>query len=94
MRKTKIKVPTEHLTEKANRKVSASQVSCETVRKASRRSKTRAMRAGWLIPPRLAIKRIFGKIEDISGIGLAIDTANVSGSGVAKSFIRKIEFSK
>jgi len=41
-------------------------------------------------------KRVFGKTEvpDISGIGLAIDTANVSGSGVAKSFIRRIEFSK
>ena len=39
-------------------------------------------------------KRVFGKAEvpDISGIGLAIDTANVRGSGVAKSFIRKIEF--
>ena len=41
-------------------------------------------------------KRVFGKTEvpEISGIGLAIDTANVSGSGVAKSFIRKIEFSE
>jgi hypothetical protein len=41
-------------------------------------------------------KRVFGKTEmpDISGIGLAIDTANVSGNGVAKSFIRKIEFSE
>lgn len=41
-------------------------------------------------------KRVFGKAEvpDVSGIGLAIDTANVSGSGIAKSFIRKIEFSK
>ena len=41
-------------------------------------------------------KRVFGKAEvpDISGIGLAIDTANVSGSGVAKSFIRKIGFSE
>lgn len=41
-------------------------------------------------------KRVFGKTEvpDISGIGLAIDTANVSGSGVAKSFIRRIEFSE
>jgi hypothetical protein len=41
-------------------------------------------------------KHVFGKTEmpDISGIGLAIDTANVSGNGVAKSFIRKIEFSE
>jgi hypothetical protein len=41
-------------------------------------------------------KRVFGKTEvpDISGVGLAIDTANVSGSGIAKSFIRKIEFSE
>jgi hypothetical protein len=41
-------------------------------------------------------KRVFGKAEvpDISGIGLAIDTANVSGSGVAKSFIRKLAFSQ
>jgi hypothetical protein len=41
-------------------------------------------------------KRVFGKTEvpDISGVGLAIDTANVSGNGVAKSFIRRIEFSE
>ncbi len=41
-------------------------------------------------------KRVFGKehVPDVSGIGLAIDTANVTGSGVAKSFIRKIEFIK
>jgi hypothetical protein len=40
-------------------------------------------------------KHVFGQAEvpDISGIGLAIDTANVSGSGIAKSFIRKIRFS-
>lgn len=39
-------------------------------------------------------KQVFGKDEvpDISGIGVAIDTANVKGSGVAKSFIKKIEF--
>ena len=40
-------------------------------------------------------KRVFGKSEvpDISGIGVAIDTSNVRGNnGVAKSFIRKIEF--
>jgi len=39
-------------------------------------------------------KRVFGKgqVPEISGIGVAIDTANVRGSGVAKSFIRKIEF--
>lgn len=39
-------------------------------------------------------KRVFGKNEvpDVSGIGVAIDTANVKGSGVAKSFINKIEF--
>lgn len=41
-------------------------------------------------------KRVFNKNEvpDISGVGLAIDTANVSGSGVARSFIRRIEFSE
>ena len=38
--------------------------------------------------------RIFGQHQppDISGFGIAIDTANARGSGVAKSFIRKIEF--
>ena len=41
-------------------------------------------------------KRVFNKSEvpDISGVGLAIDTANMSGSGVAKSFIRKFDFSE
>ena len=40
-------------------------------------------------------KRVFGKNEvpEISGIGVAIDTSNVTGSGAAKSFIRRIEFS-
>ena len=38
-------------------------------------------------------KRVFGKeAPDISGIGLAIDTVNVKGTGIAKSFVRKIEF--
>lgn len=38
-------------------------------------------------------RRVFGReAPDISGIGLAIDTANVKGAGIAKSFIRKIEF--
>ncbi|HUK07412.1 MAG TPA: hypothetical protein VLX09_06050 [Stellaceae bacterium] len=43
-----------------------------------------------------AFTRIFGKNQapDISGIGIAIDTANVRGTGIAKSFIRKIEFLK
>lgn len=38
--------------------------------------------------------RIFGQHQppDISGFGIAIDTANARGNGVAKSFIRKIEF--
>jgi hypothetical protein len=40
-------------------------------------------------------RRIFGKEPpDISGIGLAIDTANVKGTGIAKSFIKKIEFAQ
>ena len=41
-------------------------------------------------------KRVFGKTEvpDVSGIGLAIDTANVNGGGIAKSFIRGIEFAE
>jgi len=40
-------------------------------------------------------RRVFGKEPpDISGIALAIDTANAKGSGVAKSFIRKIEFAE
>ena len=39
-------------------------------------------------------RRVFGKSEvpDISGFGLAIDTASAKGNGVAKSFIRNIEF--
>ena len=38
-------------------------------------------------------RRIFGKeAPDISGIGLGIDTANAKGAGIAKSFVRKIEF--
>jgi len=38
--------------------------------------------------------RIFGQAQppDISGFGIAIDTASARGNGVAKSFIRKIEF--
>ncbi|MDK2742387.1 MAG: DUF3047 domain-containing protein [Nitrospira sp. BO4] len=40
-------------------------------------------------------RRVFGKeAPDISGIALAIDTANANGTGVAKSFIRKIEFAQ
>lgn len=40
-------------------------------------------------------RRVFGKeAPDISGIALAIDTANANGPGVAKSFIRKIEFAQ
>ena len=41
-----------------------------------------------------AFTRIFGKdrASDISGFGIAIDTANARGAGVAKSFIKKIEF--
>jgi hypothetical protein len=40
--------------------------------------------------------RIFGKdhAPDISGIGIAIDTASAHGTGIAKSFIKKIEFLK
>jgi len=39
--------------------------------------------------------QIFGKrAPEISGIGIAIDTANTRGTGIAKSFIRKIEFLK
>jgi len=43
-----------------------------------------------------AFTRIFGKDQapDISGFGIAVDTANAKGTGVAKSFIRKIEFLK
>jgi len=38
-------------------------------------------------------RRVFGKEPpDVSGIALAIDTANPKGTGIAKSFIRKIEF--
>jgi hypothetical protein len=37
--------------------------------------------------------RVFGhEPPDISGFGIAIDTANARGNGVAKSFVRKIEF--
>jgi len=37
--------------------------------------------------------RVFGKdAPDVSGIGIAVDTSNVKGTGVAESFIRKIEF--
>ena len=40
-------------------------------------------------------RRVFGReAPDISGIALAIDTSNAKGAGVAKSFIRKIEFAK
>jgi len=38
--------------------------------------------------------RVFGKNEapDITGFGIAIDTGSAKGNGVAKSFVRKIEF--
>jgi hypothetical protein len=40
-------------------------------------------------------RRVFGKEPpDISGIALAIDTANAKDAGIAKSFIRKIEFAE
>jgi hypothetical protein len=41
-----------------------------------------------------AFTRVFGQNPppDISGFGIAIDTANLRGNGVAKSLIRKIEF--
>ena len=40
-------------------------------------------------------RRVFGKeAPDISGIALAIDTASANGTGIAKSFIRKIEFAQ
>jgi hypothetical protein len=43
-----------------------------------------------------SFSRIFGRnqVPDVSGIGIAIDTANTRGTGMAKSFIRKIEFLK
>ena len=43
-----------------------------------------------------AFTRFFGKspVPDISGFGIAIDTNNAKGDGVAKAFIRKIEFVK
>jgi hypothetical protein len=40
-----------------------------------------------------AFTRVFGRRPpDISGFGIAIDTASARGNGVAKSLIRKIEF--
>jgi hypothetical protein len=41
-----------------------------------------------------AFTRIFGRGQppDISGFGIAIDTSNARGNGVAKSSIRRIEF--
>lgn len=45
------------------------------------------------IPIAEIFTHIFGQQPpDISGFGIAIDTANARGNGVAKSFIRKIEF--
>lgn len=43
-----------------------------------------------------AFTRIFGKDQapDISGFGISIDTNNAKGNGVAKAFVRKIEFLK
>jgi len=43
-----------------------------------------------------AFTRIFGKHQapDISGFAISIDTASTPGTGVAKSFIKKIEFLK
>jgi hypothetical protein len=57
-------------------------------------------RAGELItteyPLGDAFKRTFGQNEvpDISGFGISIDTNNARGNGVARAFIRKIEFVK
>jgi hypothetical protein len=47
-------------------------------------------------PIAAAFTRLFGKSEapDISGLGISIDTESARGNGVAKSFIRKIEFIK
>jgi hypothetical protein len=45
------------------------------------------------IPIAELFTRVFGKeAPDVSGIGIAIDTSNVKGTGVAESFVRKIEF--
>ena len=43
-----------------------------------------------------AFTRIFGKDQapDISGFGISIDTNNAKGNGVARAFVRKIEFLK
>jgi hypothetical protein len=47
-------------------------------------------------PIAAAFTRLFGKspAPDISGLGISIDTESAKGDGVAKSFIRKIEFVK
>lgn len=47
-------------------------------------------------PIAATFKQVFGKAEvpDVSGIGIAIDTANARGSGVAKSFIKTIDFTE
>ena len=41
-----------------------------------------------------AFTRVFGKDQapDISGFGISIDTVNAKGAGIAKSFVKKIEF--
>jgi len=45
------------------------------------------------IPIAELFTRVFGEdAPNVSGIGIAIDTSNVKGTGVAESFIRKIEF--
>jgi hypothetical protein len=43
-----------------------------------------------------AFTRLFGQNQapDISGFGIAIDTNNAKGDGVARAFVRKIEFIK
>ena len=41
-----------------------------------------------------AFTRVVGKDQapDISGFGISIDTVNAKGTGIARSFVRKIEF--
>jgi hypothetical protein len=54
-------------------------------------------RMGMLVTTDFPIAETFARVfghepPDISGFGIAIDTANARGNGVAKSFVRKIEF--
>ena len=47
------------------------------------------------VPIAETFTRIFGReAPDVSGFGIAIDTASAKGGGVAKSFVRKLEFLK